>query len=376
MAKDTNAQALKELRERQAEERQRRNGQESTGRESTLSELEAVVDRGKAAWLEVGTALAEIRDRELYKTRGHGSFWGYCEVRFKISRATGYRLIDAADTVAKLGPVLGTEAEKTPKNLPGTNLSQTETNLGTEAIEDTNLSQMAILELSPLKDDPGAAAAVLAEVGPAPTAKEVREAVRQKKAAFNAEYNIPPVERRTKPAEESQAPVFDEGLAAQVWDKIVAEYGPEPTTEQIRQGMERYRPMTVLESQQRTACEECGDFREVHVTTEDGIGPCTRLRLVDGEDGQTRPERCLCAGYVAPEGDELPASGRDVVVYSTKFVGMVRALHLELNKPEAKMGLAQVAGNATLARQAGEQIDVLAGLLRRAHEWLMEPVEA
>ena len=366
MAKEATprADALRRAREEQYAELQKKNGQVATGRESTLEELEAVADRNRQAWIEFGTALAEIRDRELYKKRGHGSFWAYAEVRFKISRSHAYRLMEEAETILAI--------EAAAENLPDTNLSRAR-----------DISGRARQELIPLaKDDPEAAAQVLAEVGRTPTAKEVREAVRQLKADFNAEYNIPPVERRSKPAEaKSQAPVFDEGVAAQVWDKIVADSGPEPTIEQIRQGMERYRPMSVLEGQQRTACVECEDFLEVHVTGyidatgQHGPGPCTRLRIVDGDDGQTRPERCLCARYVAPEVEEVTIGG-DIVVYSTKFLGMVRALHLELNKPESKMGLAQVASNPTLAREAGEQLDALALLLRRAQAMLMEPVEA
>ena len=360
MAKEATprADALRRAREEQYAELQKKNGQVATGRESTLEELEAVADRNRQAWIEFGTALAEIRDRELYKKRGHGSFWAYAEVRFKISRSHAYRLMEEAETILAI--------EAAAENLPDTNLSRAR-----------DISGRARQELIPLaKDDPEAAAQVLAEVGPTPTAKEVREAVRQKKADFNAEYNIPPVERRSKPAEaKPQAPVFDEGVAAQVWDKIVAEYGDEPTAEQIRAGMDRHRPMSVLEGQQRTACMECGDNLELHVTGPDGVGPCTSLSLVDGDDGQTRPERCLCARYVAPEVEEVTIGG-DIVVYSTKFLGMVRALHLELNKPESKLGLAQVAGNPTLAREAGEQLDALALLLRRAQAMLMEPVEA
>ena len=43
--------------------------QNQTTPATRLGELEAIVDKGKVAFLEVGDALIEIHDRELYKER-------------------------------------------------------------------------------------------------------------------------------------------------------------------------------------------------------------------------------------------------------------------------------------------------------------------
>lgn len=63
-----------------------------------LARLEATINHGLQTFVEVGAALAEIRDRRLYREE-HGTFEVYCEARWKMSRRQAYRLIDAADVV-------------------------------------------------------------------------------------------------------------------------------------------------------------------------------------------------------------------------------------------------------------------------------------
>jgi VRR-NUC domain len=60
-----------------------------------LDELEAIIERGVQAFVEVGEALMEIRDSRLYK-QTHSSFESYLRERWKMSRPRGYQLIDAA----------------------------------------------------------------------------------------------------------------------------------------------------------------------------------------------------------------------------------------------------------------------------------------
>jgi hypothetical protein len=69
----------------------------------SLAELEHIVEKGKAAFLEVGEALAEIHDRKLYRELGFHSFEAYVDKRLGFSRAHGYRLMSAAKAV-KLSP--------------------------------------------------------------------------------------------------------------------------------------------------------------------------------------------------------------------------------------------------------------------------------
>jgi len=68
-----------------------------------LAELEKTIARGKKTFVEVGLALAEIRDLRLYK-REYGSFSEYCQAKWGWEKAHAYRLIDAAE-VAKVSPM-------------------------------------------------------------------------------------------------------------------------------------------------------------------------------------------------------------------------------------------------------------------------------
>ncbi|HEX3472404.1 MAG TPA: hypothetical protein VHT28_14570 [Silvibacterium sp.] len=52
----------------------------------SLIELEAVIERGKSAYIEVGSALAEIKRRGLYKERGHVTFKEYRRARYPMMK--------------------------------------------------------------------------------------------------------------------------------------------------------------------------------------------------------------------------------------------------------------------------------------------------
>ena len=60
-----------------------------------LEELEKTIARGKKTFVEVGLALAEIRDLRLYK-REYSGFEEYCRKKWGWSRQHAYRLIEAA----------------------------------------------------------------------------------------------------------------------------------------------------------------------------------------------------------------------------------------------------------------------------------------
>lgn len=60
-----------------------------------LAELERTIARGKKTFVEVGLALAEIRDLRLYK-REYGGFEEYCREKWGWTRQHAYRLIEAA----------------------------------------------------------------------------------------------------------------------------------------------------------------------------------------------------------------------------------------------------------------------------------------
>jgi hypothetical protein len=60
-----------------------------------LTELEKVIEKGKKTFVEVGMALAEIRDSRLYR-REYGGFEEYCRKKWGWTRQHAYRLIEAA----------------------------------------------------------------------------------------------------------------------------------------------------------------------------------------------------------------------------------------------------------------------------------------
>jgi len=65
----------------------------------TLIEHERTIERGLKTFVEVGRALAAIRDGRLYRTE-YASFEAYCDVRWAISRPRAYQLIEAAEVVS------------------------------------------------------------------------------------------------------------------------------------------------------------------------------------------------------------------------------------------------------------------------------------
>lgn len=68
---------------------------------SRFAELERIVERGVQTFLEVGSALTEIRDQRLYRER-FSSFEEYLAGAWHLGRSTGYGLIDAARVAANV----------------------------------------------------------------------------------------------------------------------------------------------------------------------------------------------------------------------------------------------------------------------------------
>jgi hypothetical protein len=73
-------------------------------KEARLRELEAQVSEGLSASIRVGKALREIRDDQLYLV-DYATFQEYCEERWEVSRGHAYRLIEAAEIVARIREV-------------------------------------------------------------------------------------------------------------------------------------------------------------------------------------------------------------------------------------------------------------------------------
>ncbi|HEY2301818.1 MAG TPA: hypothetical protein VGH66_07990, partial [Acidimicrobiales bacterium] len=66
-----------------------------------MPELEAVIEADVAAFVRVGLALAEVRDRELWRP-GYVSWTHYCEERWGFSRFRAHRLISGAEIAEAL----------------------------------------------------------------------------------------------------------------------------------------------------------------------------------------------------------------------------------------------------------------------------------
>jgi hypothetical protein len=69
-----------------------------------LKECERVIERGLATFYEVGNALAEIRESQLYRI-SYATFEDYCREKWDMSRFYAHRLIDAAQVVENLLPI-------------------------------------------------------------------------------------------------------------------------------------------------------------------------------------------------------------------------------------------------------------------------------
>lgn len=67
-----------------------------------LQECESVIGKGLATFIDVGTALIEIRDQRLYRAQ-YGTFEEYCHERWSMNRNYANKLISASEVVANLG---------------------------------------------------------------------------------------------------------------------------------------------------------------------------------------------------------------------------------------------------------------------------------
>ena len=72
--------------------------------EHLLARHEAVIERGLQRFVEVGMALADIREKKLYRAQSH-TFEAYLSQRWHLGRAQGYRLMDAAEVMRDLSPI-------------------------------------------------------------------------------------------------------------------------------------------------------------------------------------------------------------------------------------------------------------------------------
>lgn len=72
-----------------------------------LETLETRIRAGMAAFMEVGTALAQVQDAKGWKLRNYKSFEEYCEKELNFSVRHGQRLIQAAQVAEKVQQLTG-----------------------------------------------------------------------------------------------------------------------------------------------------------------------------------------------------------------------------------------------------------------------------
>lgn len=75
---------------------------------SRLDQLEHVIERGLATFVEVGEALLAIRDERLYRET-HATFEDYCRDRWGMTAPRAYQLMDAAKVVGLVSTTVETE---------------------------------------------------------------------------------------------------------------------------------------------------------------------------------------------------------------------------------------------------------------------------
>lgn len=79
-----------------------------------LESCEAVIERGMKTFMEVGQALAEIRDSRLYREQ-HETFEDYCADRWGFTASRARQIIGASETVTNVtlvgGPAPATESQ-------------------------------------------------------------------------------------------------------------------------------------------------------------------------------------------------------------------------------------------------------------------------
>jgi hypothetical protein len=73
----------------------------SSSEAGRLAELETVIERGLQTFIEVGSALMEIRNSRLYRQM-YATFEEYCQERWDLRKSRTYQLMDAAEVVENL----------------------------------------------------------------------------------------------------------------------------------------------------------------------------------------------------------------------------------------------------------------------------------
>jgi hypothetical protein len=117
-----------------------------------FAQLEAIIERGQQTFLEVGQALAEIRDRRGYRVAGYASFEAYCQERWAFGRQSAWCYIRAAEATANVKSILQPEAAE-PGYTQAIELSRLPPDEQRVVAQAVDFSAMSVRELHRLIDD-------------------------------------------------------------------------------------------------------------------------------------------------------------------------------------------------------------------------------
>lgn len=81
-----------------------------------LNRLETIVELGRQTFIEVGIALAEIRDSRLYRET-HSTFEAYCRDRWQWSRPRVYQFIQSAEAAGNLSTTVDIPAPTSERQI-------------------------------------------------------------------------------------------------------------------------------------------------------------------------------------------------------------------------------------------------------------------
>lgn len=95
----------------------------TTAEAERLTELEQVIERGKAAFVQVGSALRTIRESRLYR-QSHDTFEDYCRERWGFSKRRANQLVEAAEVIEDATVESGNNCSQTPPILTPQNEGQ------------------------------------------------------------------------------------------------------------------------------------------------------------------------------------------------------------------------------------------------------------
>lgn len=70
-----------------------------------LADLENIIETNRCRFYQIGKALKQIRDEQLYRELLFNSFEAYVKERWDMARSHAYRLIDSSNVIDNLSPI-------------------------------------------------------------------------------------------------------------------------------------------------------------------------------------------------------------------------------------------------------------------------------